>query len=144
MRIPSRLALIAVGTLAAGSAIAAATVAGYALGHPDTVVAPSTVKAAPAQWTMKDISDENVSYLLANLVPYYRVDPPSWCPEDDTCWIGTNADGRTDREVLNALACNIAESGANYTYAKVPDKDLAFIREGLCKDATPMGETRGE
>ena len=142
MRIPSRLALIAVGTLAAGSAIAAATVAGYALGHPETVEVSAS---SHDQWTMKDISDENVSYLLANLLPYYRVDPPKWCPEDDTCWIGTNADGRTDRQIMDSLACNVAESSANYTYAKVPAKDLAFIRDGLCKDSAPMiGEARGE
>lgn len=131
MFVPSRLALIVAGTVCAASTIGAATIGGYALGHPETVEVSAS---SHDQWTMKDISDENVSYLLANLLPYYRVDPPKWCPEDDTCWVGSNADGRSDREVFNAMACNIAESSANYTLGDVPAEDLKFIRTDLCGD----------
>lgn len=95
---------------------------------------PSVTEAAtvlPHDWTLSDLSDEDTSFFLASVLPYYRVNPPTWCAEDNPCWIGTNADGRTDREILDSLACNIAQSGANYTLAKVPASDLTYI-EGMC------------
>lgn len=34
------------------------------------------------------------------LPPYWRVQAPSWCNEDQVCWIGSAADGRPANEAL--------------------------------------------
>lgn len=38
--------------------------------------------------------------VVVNRPPYWHTDAPSWCQEDMVCWIGSNADSRTDREAL--------------------------------------------
>lgn len=32
----------------------------------------------------------------SGLPPYWHKTPPSWCTEDEPCWIGSTADGRSD------------------------------------------------
>lgn len=171
--IPSRLAIIATATLCAASALTAATIGGYALGHPDTepvvirqasvtevpssmceagngdtlvrvgeawhyLPEPSTLAlpgcpdeayAAPVTsvteggWTVDTISDEDKAYILANVLPYYRVDAPKWCADDLPCWIGSNADTRTDAEIFAGLREDIVSSSEAYADGTIQTVD---------------------
>lgn len=103
--------LVPVTTLVIGvGGTCAALAVSTSFGHPASHPAP----AASSAWTMDQLSDEDVSYFLANVLPYYRVDAPSYCPEDAACWIGTNQDSRTDRQILGALREDLVTASESY------------------------------
>lgn len=76
------------------------------------------------------------SQVLAHTLPYYNETAPRWCEEDMACWIGSNADGRSDHEILVWLDCDIAAS--SFSYVESPNdkyaKDRDFRRAGCPKD----------
>lgn len=87
----------------------------------------------PDDWTTDDLSGPDVSYLDAQLLPYYRVDAPAWCMEDMPCWTGSNADNRSDRQVLNAIRCDIARGSYGYSTspASASDANMAGL-DAVC------------
>jgi hypothetical protein len=113
-----RLPIIATATLSVSSAIVAASIGGYALGHPD--VEPVTVKQA----TVTPVNaDEAADQILRAVLPYYRVDPPRWCAEDLVCWIGSTADGRSPADIMASLPADIVSSSQAYADGTFIDKD---------------------
>jgi hypothetical protein len=159
----SRLSLISVGTLSVASAIAAATLGGYALGHPDTpTAAPVTSQAPGPMCAMKNgdilirgnagwmylpdvvvnaipstlptcdpsayatpvkpaVPGVEPTDILKTVLPYYGKVAPDWCAEDQVCWIGSKADGRSATEVLESLSDDIISSSQAYAYGDASD-----------------------
>lgn len=74
-----------------------------------------TVTAQPTGVALDDV--------LGTILPYYQQAPPDWCAEDMTCWIGTSADGRSPREVWDALESDVASSEAAYGHMTWTEAD---------------------
>lgn len=51
--------------------------------------------------------DNRVSY-----PPFWHHNPPRWCQEDMTCWIGTTSDSRTDKSSLADWDYQMRHTGA--------------------------------
>jgi hypothetical protein len=47
--------------------------------------------------------------------PFWGVDPASWCAEDMLCWIGSGADGRSDKAALRDWAHHMRLQGVQIT-----------------------------
>lgn len=68
----------------------------------------------PANPSDSTVSVELADTVLAQVLPYYRQPAPEWCAEDMACWIGSDADGRSDAEILANLPNDITESSRAY------------------------------
>lgn len=73
-----------------------------------------------------------VSIALADVLPFYGKDAPDWCAEDMACWQGSNADGRTDAQILAALPDALEEASRAYadTYPEWEDVNTAEMADG--------------
>lgn len=103
-----------IAVLAAGAAFVAGTL----------VVGPSqATERAP-----KPVA----SVALADVLPFYGKDAPDWCAEDMACWQGSNADGRTDAQILAALPDALEEASRAYadTYPEWEDVNTAEMADG--------------
>lgn len=82
----------------------------------DGYVRPDGSKVPP------DVTDdEGAAYVLAQVLPYYNKVAPKWCAEDQSCWIGSKADGRTAVEILDSLPADIISSSQAYAYGDASD-----------------------
>lgn len=73
------------------------------------------------------------STVLAQVLPFYGKDAPDWCLEDMACWIGSNADGRTDEQIVAQMADNIEEASRAYgddTFPEWEDVNTALLPDG--------------